>query len=118
MTFPVLGAQGFSTHDVTAENVVLAGSRFVHPSIDLYIELILVYVSSIMPFFPIRVQDSLRYGIFKFLHKLDSLQVLTQMKLNAIEQGKPAKKDQKKTQERITLGQGLQTVQRRQNHQV
>ena len=43
------GAQGFSTRDVTAENVVLAGSRFVHPSIDLYIELILVYVSSIMP---------------------------------------------------------------------
>ena len=35
-------------------------------------------------------------NIFKFLHKLDSLQVLTQMKLNAIEQGKPAKKRQKK----------------------
>ena len=47
-----MGAQGFSTRDVTAENVVLAGSRFVHPSIDLYIELILVYVSSIMPPFP------------------------------------------------------------------
>ena len=46
------GAQGFSTRDVTAENVVLAGSRFVPPSIDLYIELILVYVSSIMPPFP------------------------------------------------------------------
>ena len=58
-------------------------------------------------------------NIFNFLHKLDSLQVLTQMKLNAIEQGKPAKKRQKKKpQERITLGQGLQTVQRRQNHQV
>ena len=35
-------------------------------------------------------------NIFKFLHKLDSLQVLTQMKLNVIEQGKPAKKRQKK----------------------
>ena len=48
------GALKFSppARDVTAENVVLAGSRFVHPSIDLYIELILVYVSSIMPPFP------------------------------------------------------------------
>ena len=42
-------------------------------------------------------------NIFKFLHKLDSLQVLTQMKLNAIEQGKPAKKGKKNSRKNHTV---------------